>query len=408
MKLQYIDLHLKTKRAFTNKFFKQHNITFENINPKKLFSLNFILCTNPTKDRAAAFYEMLISETIIELDLVKRFEIFLNTPSNTETFFRLKYGDVRGLKEYQERINKIIFGNSLEGYIKKYGVVDGTKKFNVSKSKRVHTLENFVRLYGEDEGKKNFELTMSKKGQSLERFITLYGEQDGTLRFNEWKGKCRSTEENFINRHGTELGKQKWLEFKSKSKSTKENFINRHGMELGEEKYKQYCQRSANTKENFIRVYGIEEGTNRWNNYKNSNAGYKASKESLDFFEPLTKQLLSMGIELQDIWYGGDDSLEFKIESNNKLYSYDYTILSKKIIIEYNGNHVHPSKELLGTNWDSWRCAWSGETADEKYQKDLEKIMVAEKEGFSVIEIWDFKDKTQSLKQCLDLIRRKN
>ena len=69
-----------------------------------------------------------------------------------------------------------------------------------------------------------------------------------------------------------------------------------------------------------------------------------------------------------------------KIENGNKVYSYDYTILPLKLIFEFNGNHVHPSKELLGEKWNTWKCAWTGETADEKHSMDMEKISIAEKE----------------------------
>ena len=408
MKLQYKDLNLKTKRAFSNKFFKDHNITFENITEIQLYALNKFLSIDRTSERRVAFYEMMISETTLESDLVKRFEKFLKSRLHTEKFYRLKFGDDEGKRKYLESKDSRAQGNTLEGHITKFGKEKGTKLYKERNCKRAHTLENFIRIHGETKGREMFKSTMAKKGGSmLDKLVNKYGEEEGEIRFQKWKNGCLSSEENFIKRHGEKLGKQKWQEFKDKSKQTKTNFIKRHGEKLGAEKYESYCKKSANTKENFIRVHGLEEGTKRWNNYKNSNAGYNASKQSLDFFEPLTKHLINKGIDSEDIWFGGNDSIEFKIETKDKLYSYDYTILSKKIIIEFNGNHVHPSKELLGENWNDWKCAWTGESADEKHSQDMKKLKIAENEGFTVIEIWDYEDKSEALEYCIRLVEDK-
>lgn len=405
--MKYTDLHLKTKRALSSAFFKTHNITFENIGEEKLISLNKILSTNPSNDRRMALYEMLISETSLEADLVERFEKFIKTPMHTEMSYRLKYGDEEGIERFKNAGSSRGKGNTLEGQIAKYGLEEGTRKYKEMNSKKAHTIENFIRIHGEEKGRKMFEHTMSKKGLTLDRMKEIYGDELGIQKFNEWKEKCVSTEENFIKRHGEKLGKQKWEEFKEKSKLTKDNFIRLYGNEIGQEKYELFCKRSANTKENFIRVHGIEEGSKRWLNYKNSNAGYFASQSSLDFFKPITDALLDRGMEITDLWFGGDDSFEFKIESNEKLYSYDYTILPLKLIFEFNGHHVHPSKELLGEKWNDWRCAWTGETADEKHSVDMEKISIAEKEGFTVIEIWDYEDKNVAFEKCMNLINQR-
>lgn len=405
--MNYKDLHLKTKRAFTTKFFKENNITLENIGEEKLIALNTVLSTTPSSDRQLAFYQMIISETTLEKNLVKRFEKYLKSKINTEEFYRLKFGDEYGLEKYQSVGKSRGGGNTLEGQIKKYGKEEGARRYNEMNSKRAHTLDNFIRIHGEAKGREMYKSTMAKKAMSLENFQNKYGDEEGLNRYNEWKAKCISTEENFINRHGEKLGKQKWQDFKDKSKSTKENFIRRHGKVEGEKRYKLFCERSANTKENFIRVHGFEEGTKKWEVYKNSNAGYKASKESLEFFKHLTKHLLTMDLELDDLWFGSNDSIEFKIESDNKLYSYDYTILSLKLIFEFNGNHVHPSRELLGEKWNDWRCAWTSETADEKHSMDMEKISIAEKEGFTVLEIWDYEDKKEALEKCIKLVEER-
>lgn len=384
MKLQYKDLHLKTKRAFTTKFFKENNITLENIGEEKLIALNTVLGKDITGEQRVAFYQILISETTLEKDLVKRFERYeklsINKSFNTEEFFRIKLGDELGIKTYNELKSKRNFGKSLDGFIEKYGKEEGARRYNEMNAKRAHTLENFIRIYGETKGKEMYESTMAKKAMSLEKFQNKYGKEEGLIRWNEWKSKCISTEKNFIRRHGEKAGKQKWQDFKDKSKSTKENFIRRHGK---------------------------VEGEKRWKNYKENYGWTQASQQSLEIFEPLTKQLLEKGIDFNDIFYGVENSFEFKIEKGEKLYSYDYTILPLKLIFEFNGSHVHPSKEKLGEAWNTWKNAWTGEDADTKYAQDQHKIKIAEKEGFTVLEIWDYEDKKEALEKCIKLVEER-
>ena len=381
MKLEYKDLHLKTKRTFSTKFFKENNITLENISKEKLKQLNNILTMFKIGyERKKALEQMIITETKLTNNLFDRYLQYTTAPLNTEIFFRLKLGDDLGVKTYNELNSKRNFGNTLDGQIKKYGKEEGTRRYNEMNSKKVHTLENFIRKHGNVKGKEMYESTMAKKGMSLEKFQNKYGIKAGTKRWNEWKSKCISSEENFIKRYGEKLGKQKWQDFKDKSKSTKENFIKRHGK---------------------------VEGEKRWKKYKENYGWTQASQQSLEIFEPLTKQLLEKGIDFNDIFYGVENSFEFKIENDGRLYSYDYTILSLKIIFEFNGSHVHPSKEKLGEAWNTWKNAWTGENADTRYAQDQHKIKIAEKEGFTVIEIWDYEDRNKSLNNCLRLVEER-
>lgn len=37
----------------------------------------------------------------------------------------------------------------------------------------------------------------------------------------------------------------------------------------------------------------------------------------------------------------------------------------------------------------------------------MEKISIAEKEGFTVIEIWDYEDKNNAFEKCMNLINQR-
>jgi len=326
----------------------------------------------------------------------------INSKHSEKKFIEL-YGIEEGKEKWQSFLNNI--KNSKEKFIKNYGIDKGLEKYNKWCENIGQNEENLIRLYGEKLGREKYQKVVNKMKNinTKEYFIDKYGEEKG---LKKWLERT-NTKENFIKRYGINEGIKKWNKHINNIKKSKENFIRVHGLEEGTKRWDTFKKSVAKTKDNFIRVHGLEEGTKRWENYKNSNAGYRASKQSLAFFEPLTKHLINKGINSEDIWFGSNDSMEFKIETKDKLYSYDYTILSKKIIIEFNGNHVHPSKELLGEKWNDWKCAWSGESADEKHSQDMKKLKIAENEGFTVIEIWDFEDRNEALEKCLKLVEER-
>jgi len=121
---------------------------------------------------------------------------------------------------------------------------------------------------------------------------------------------------------------------------------------------------------------------------KNKSFGwYKASKQSLDFFKPLMDYLDEENIE----YYVGDDEHQeyFIAKGSDYFYSYDFCIPSKKIIFEYNGEHVHPNPKMTVEEWKNWKHCWTKENADECRKKEDRKIKVAEERGFTVIEIYE-------------------
>jgi hypothetical protein len=75
----------------------------------------------------------------------------------------------------------------------------------------------------------------------------------------------------------------------------------------------------------------------------------KASKESLKYFIPMFKFLRKRGVLREDIYFGIGGSSEYYIFDKNtkKLKFYDFTILSKKLIIEYDGVFWHSSEKSI-------------------------------------------------------------
>lgn len=128
----------------------------------------------------------------------------------------------------------------------------------------------------------------------------------------------------------------------------------------------------------------------------------KASKESLIIFKPLIDWCIEEGIEYSDIYIGYNEKNEYFIRyDNNKLFFYDFTIRSKKIIIEYNGVAFHPKLENK-----NWKNPFTNESHTECLEKDNLKINVAEKEGFDILIIWSDEDPILNLEYCKKFINR--
>lgn len=115
---------------------------------------------------------------------------------------------------------------------------------------------------------------------------------------------------------------------------------------------------------------------------KNSNGS--VSKESLKCFIPLYKNLRRVyNISKDDIKWGIKGSSEYILDHDGGICSYDFTIKSKKIILEYHGVMFHGKDALRGDT-----------TARDKFKKEL-----AELNGFKYFVIWS--DYTQEQKNLI-------
>lgn len=121
---------------------------------------------------------------------------------------------------------------------------------------------------------------------------------------------------------------------------------------------------------------------------KNKAFGFqKASKQSLIFFKPLMDFLDSSNIEY---YVGTDTKNEWFLASGTEyFYSYDFYIPSKKLLIEYNGEHVHPNPSMSREEWLEWKHCWTKKSANECRESDLKKIRVAQSRGYKVVEVFE-------------------
>lgn len=136
------------------------------------------------------------------------------------------------------------------------------------------------------------------------------------------------------------------------------------------------------------------------NNFQSSIA---AKKYFLKLYKCLRKcDIIKLKYDYQTNFSGG----EFFIRDSDKIYFYDLYIHSLKLIIEFNGHHVHPRKDVLTKEqWLNWKHAYSKKSADEIHEYDKAKLLAANKRGIRVIYIWLADDTDLSLDVALTIAK---
>ena len=125
-----------------------------------------------------------------------------------ETFIK-KYGEVEGRKRWESYLKKQAETNTYEYKHKIFNMTeDEFKQYNLS---RAVTLNNLIRKYGEEEGRKRWELYLEKQRitKSREYMVDKYGEIN-TDKINKSKS---INLENLIRKYGEEEGKKRWYEY---------------------------------------------------------------------------------------------------------------------------------------------------------------------------------------------------
>jgi very-short-patch-repair endonuclease len=283
---------------------------------------------------------------------------YKKSQSRDVNFFKEKYKE-NWQNSYNNYIDKIKKSNSIERYISEYGYEEGVKIYkDISKKKNSMSFNFFLRKNNNNYKKTKFEYYERLKSVSnnLESFIKRYGEEDGFKKYNIFISKKSESMLNYFKKLTTEEKREK------------------HGItpdKIGQKKYNEWIEKI---------MVPIT----------------KASKES----EILFRNVLStLNIKLDDdIHIGIDDKREYFIKDGNKIFFYDFVIKSMKIIIEYNGIVWHPKFE----NIDTFKPIGNKQSAIELYNRQQNKIKLAESKGFKVLEVWS--DDPDNLKKCLNFI----
>ena len=128
---------------------------------------------------------------------------------------------------------------------------------------------------------------------------------------------------------------------------------------------------------------------------------FGASKASLKIFLPIISKLKEDCILNDGEYYiGYDNNKEFMLYDTELkiVYFYDFVIPKFNLIIEFNGSFWHPKD----SNWEP--AKFIKQTKEEIIQKEYRKEMIAQKNGFKVLKIWDTDSELYNYDKCLNFI----
>ena len=285
---------------------------------------------------------------------------------------------------------------SLESMIKRYGVDEGTKRYNerINKFKHSYSMDGLIERYGEEKAKEIQKERSKAKSNSLESLIKRYGEEIGQEKYKQQveRKSHAHTVQGYIDRYGFEEGTKRFIERQEKFKES--------WAKIPRKELERIRKLQSNSLKSLRERYGDEKGTSIYIKARKS-MHQRASMESLKVFIPLYTELLNRGFDEDDILFGYNNKKELLLHEDTTFYYYDFCIKSLHLIIEFNGLMYHP-KRIDDENW--FHPFNPSITAKEKYLYDQEKNKFAVEHGYRVITIWEDVDYVSNLRYIMNII----
>jgi hypothetical protein len=347
--------------------------------------------------------------------------------SSKTTPFKIEYWLGKGFSENEAidkvKIHKLKCGRTLESFIFNHGEVDGLIKYKEFCDKSKHTLETFVFKYGEVDGtNKWFEYLKTKDSNSKDWALK---KSNGDINIAnemliERKKSVVVSLEKLIKKYGDiNIAKTKLNEINQNKDGSSMNYFlkktngdRKKAIDLYQKfSLKKDCMsinfflKKTNGDLKLAKILQIEELKKRDVSF------FTASKESLKYFIPLYKHLRKNGVERNDIFLGVSGSYEYRLHDleNNLTFSYDLTILSLNIIIEYHGEKFHPNIQKYGVSKlkeDAWG-KYFRLNLEESITKDKNKKQLALKNGFDYLELWSSDSEVINKEKINKIIKQK-
>jgi len=352
-----------------------------------------------------------------------------------------EHGDEIGLIQYK----KFLRSSTLETCIIKFGLEEGTKKFN-SKNKPGTSLERMIEKYGDIDGNIKFENWKNSTKQNKENFIIRYGEEIGKKKFDEFRLNCvvkdkikNDKNSNYNNRiHNTKIeyyleicdgdyNKAKQLLSERQNTSSLDKFIKKYGEVVGKEKYLNTNRIKSVTLDNFIRLYGDIEGSERWENYKNKLTYSHSINYYIDKYGEIDGKKIWIDIQkskfhnfnsrskisdefclklfnllkkfnLQKIYFSENEYMFFIHDDEFKIIMPDFFIKDFNIIVEFYGDYWHRNPKI-----------YTDDISECIRIKDNKRIQKLKDNGNEIIVVWEtdyLKDKNKTLIEVFDKIQK--
>jgi hypothetical protein len=234
-------------------------------------------------------------------------------------------------------------------------------KINPDLNKKMNTNIHYwlEKGYSEDEARKI--LSKRQSTFNLEKCISKYGENEG---YKIWKDR-----------------QVKWYS-KTKDKLSKGDYLKFDSI-----------LKEFNGDENMAHQKFVE----RVININKSNFG-KASKRSLKIFKQLIDICSDNNIEY-NVGIDGNSEYYLYDKKSKKIYFYDFTISELNLIFEFNGKLFH-SKDKGESKYNI-----IGVDIHKKYDIDLVKKELAERNGFEIVYLWEEDGFESNIKKSISIVR---
>lgn len=288
-----------------------------------------------------------------------------------------KFGYENGVKRYNElrEIDKV--KNTLDGFIKRYGQEEGTKRY-YDKNSRLSVSVNSLKSngYSDDEIIKIRTKHRDNSKTDLNSMIHKYGFDNGVKKhknkmekhYNPFKYESVMKHHNiseeeaknivskrqirdlnfFIKKYGEKDGREKFnnINLTRAFKNTKQYYIEKYGQILGLEKYKDVCYKKGNggRLDYFIEKYGEAEGKIKYQEIlksKLSNFPDFSSNIELEFNQSIYNLISD---DIKEKFHGSPITKPFYINVDYDKYGTYCVVPDIKIcniIIEFDGDYWH-------------------------------------------------------------------
>jgi G:T-mismatch repair DNA endonuclease (very short patch repair protein) len=252
--------------------------------------------------------------------------------------------------------------NSLERFVKKYGIDDGAKKY-----------EEYKQFQS---SKNTFEYKQKKYGWTEEQFSA----------FNNSRAV---TKENLIKKHGAEKGLIVWDSYVEKQRTngnTLDWYIEKYGSD-GEEKYKQLNLNKRLILPNFIKKYGVLVGCSKFYDYLETKSDIQSNIGYSNIESEFVDHMIDIFPKNYVIHHCKNNQFSKWCHETNAIKMYDFVISSPiKLCIEFNGDywHCNPTKYSV-----DYMHPHSKISAKEIWDRDKQKHNLIEQHGYNVHIVWE-------------------
>lgn len=161
-----------------------------------------------------------------------------------------RYGEEEGVKRYNSRIEKFKRSMSLDHLIDRYGEEEGKKIYEARNASRSSSLDTLVAKYGEQEGRLRYNRQCQKKShaQTLQGYIDRYGVDLGCKKYQIRQQKFLET---WNAKTPDELARIRSLQAMSLDK-----MIDKYGKTQGYQKYQDWlCARNFRASNESLKVF---------------------------------------------------------------------------------------------------------------------------------------------------------